>query len=155
MAAKERPKGICPECGRTISGRALGEHWVLLRSHNRTRGTKQLTVCLSPGRYRMVARIRDADVGLRAARGARRPMRRPAPMTAHGWTIDEACQEFAAAGLTVDPRRFRVIVRNLPGLQRCGEAPKGPKGGRGDALYPIGDLQELITRLEPWLTPPR
>jgi hypothetical protein len=61
-------------------------------------------------------------------------------VTAHGWTISEACQEFEAAGMPVDPRRFRIIVRNLPGLQRIGEAPSGERGGRGDFLYEIDCL---------------
>ena len=48
-----------------------------------------------------------------------------------------------AAGMPVDPRRFRIIVRNLPGLQRIGEAPSGERGGRGDFLYEIAELQLL------------
>jgi hypothetical protein len=75
-------------------------------------------------------------------------------VTAHGWTISEACQEFEAAGMPVDPRRFRIIVRNLPGLQRIGEAPSGERGGRGDFLYEISELQLLHRNLARWLTVP-
>lgn len=76
-------------------------------------------------------------------------------MTGHGWTISEACREFEAAGMPVDPRRFRIIVRNLPGLVRIGEAPSGERGGRGDFRYDIGQLQRLHAALAPWLTDSR
>ena len=77
-------------------------------------------------------------------------------MADEGWTISEACAEFAAAGMPVDPVRLRAIIRQLPGLTRCGETrkPPGSKGGRGDPLYPIGELQRLHSALAPWLTPP-
>jgi hypothetical protein len=65
MAAQEYAKGVCPDCGRTISGRAAGieanhgdRRWVDLRPHNRVRGTRHPVVCLPPGGYRRVPRIR-------------------------------------------------------------------------------------------------
>lgn len=73
-------------------------------------------------------------------------------MTAHGWTISEACAEFDAAGMPVDPRRFRIIVRNLPGLVPVGETKSGERGGRGQFLYEIGQMQRLHAALAPWLT---
>ncbi len=71
-----------------------------------------------------------------------------------GWTISEACREFEAAGMPVDCRRFRIIVRNLPGLVPVGEAKSGERGGRGQFLYEIGQLQRLHSALAPWLTVP-
>lgn len=77
-------------------------------------------------------------------------------MSAEGWTVAEACQEFERAGMPVDPARLRGIIRHLPGLTRIGETrkPPGSKGGRGDPLYPIGELQRLHAALTPWLTTP-
>jgi hypothetical protein len=70
-----------------------------------------------------------------------------------GWTISMACEDAADAGLPVDPRRFRIIVRNLPGLTPIGElrAPPGSKGGRREALYEVRDMQDLVTALARWL----
>jgi len=75
-------------------------------------------------------------------------------VTAHGWTLGEACEEFGRAGQPVEEARFAVIVRNLPGLVPVGEARKlpGSRGGRGHALYEIGELQRLHAALAPWLT---
>ena len=75
-------------------------------------------------------------------------------MTAHGWTISEAVAEFEAAGMPVDPRRFRIIVRNLPGLQPVGETKSGERGGRGQFLYEIGQMQRLHSALAPGLAVP-
>lgn len=74
-------------------------------------------------------------------------------MTTRGWTIREACEDFTAAGLAADPGRLGVIIRALPGFTRIGErrAPAGSKGGRREALYEIGELQELITAIARWL----
>jgi hypothetical protein len=74
-------------------------------------------------------------------------------VTAPGWTISEACEEFAAAGLPVDPDRFRVAVVRVARIPRVGETrqPPGSKGGRGHPLYPIGELQRLHSALAPWL----
>ena len=60
-------KGRCPECGRVISGRAVGieaghadRRWVSLAPHTRTRqGHGRDVPCLPPGGYRRVPRIRD------------------------------------------------------------------------------------------------
>jgi hypothetical protein len=68
MAAQERAKGRCPECGRVISGRATGieydyadRRFVALRPHNREeRGrTRHPVECLARGGRRVVPRIRD------------------------------------------------------------------------------------------------
>lgn len=69
-----------------------------------------------------------------------------------GWTISEACAEFERAGLPVDPKRLRAIIRNLPGLTPVGETPSGQLGGRGHPLYEIGQLQRLHAALAPWFT---
>jgi predicted Fe-S protein YdhL (DUF1289 family) len=67
MAAQERAKGVCPDCGRTVSGRAAGieydhgdRRFVVLRPHARSRqGHGRDVPCLSPGGYRRVPRLRD------------------------------------------------------------------------------------------------
>jgi hypothetical protein len=68
MAAQERAKGRCPDCGRVISGRATGieydhadRRFVALRPHNREeRGrTRHPVECLARGGRRVVPRIRD------------------------------------------------------------------------------------------------
>ena len=66
MAAQEYAKGVCPDCGRVISGRATGieaEHadrrWVILRPHNREEISRRPVVCLARGGRRVVPRIRD------------------------------------------------------------------------------------------------
>jgi len=71
-------------------------------------------------------------------------------MTGDGWTIDEALAEFARQGMPVDPKRFRAAVR-VAQLERIGETSSGAKGGRGQALYEIGQLQRLHSALAPWL----
>lgn len=73
-------------------------------------------------------------------------------MTRDGWTVAEACEEFERAGLPVDPKRLRAIIRNLPGFRPVGETRAGPQGGRGHPLYEIGALQRLHSALAPWLT---
>jgi hypothetical protein len=59
-------KGVCPDCGRVVSGRAAGpeeDHagrkWVVLGPHNRQRHARRPVVCLSRGGYRKVPRIRE------------------------------------------------------------------------------------------------
>ncbi len=69
-----------------------------------------------------------------------------------GWTIAEAVEEFARQGMPVDPARFRLAVTRVARLQRTGEAASGAKGGRGQAMYDIGQLQRLHAALSPWLT---
>jgi hypothetical protein len=70
------------------------------------------------------------------------------------WTISEACEQFAAAGMPVDEDRFRIAVTRVARIKRAGETPKGPLGGRGHVLYPISELQLLHAALAPWLTVP-
>jgi len=62
-----------------------------------------------------------------------------------------ACEQFAEAGMPVDEARFRIAVTRVARLPRAGEMPAGEKGGRGYALYPIGELQRLHSALAPWL----
>ena len=65
MAAQEYAKGICPDCGRKIAGRADGieyeaadRRFVVLRPHNRhPRGRRRPVVCLPPGGYSRVRRV--------------------------------------------------------------------------------------------------
>jgi hypothetical protein len=71
---------------------------------------------------------------------------------AEGWTVAEAVEQFARTGIPMD--HLDRIIRALPGFRRVGEAPKGPLGGRGAALYDIGQLQLLHKALAPWLTVP-
>jgi hypothetical protein len=73
-------------------------------------------------------------------------------MAGDGWTIDEALAEFTAAGMPVDPARFRMAVTRVARLPRIGETPSGPQGGRGQFRYPIGELQLLHKGLVRWLT---
>ena len=64
MAAQEYAKGICTECGRTISGRAVGieaahadRRYVDLRPHNRQQFSRRPSVCLARGGRRVVPSI--------------------------------------------------------------------------------------------------
>lgn len=75
-------------------------------------------------------------------------------MTAPGWTVSEACAEFERAGLPVEERRLRAIIRNLPGFNPIGASKPGPAGGRGHPIYEIGQLQRLHAALAPWWTAP-
>lgn len=56
MAAQERAKGVCPECGRVISGRAAGpeagragRRWVALAPYNREQYARYPVTCLMRG----------------------------------------------------------------------------------------------------------
>ena len=71
-------------------------------------------------------------------------------MTAHVWTVEEACAYFADGGAPVDPDRLRLVIRALR-WKPCGETPSGEKGGRGKPLYPIADLMKLHSFVLPWL----
>jgi hypothetical protein len=66
MAAQEYAKGVCPDCGRVISGRADGieaasadRRFTVLRPHNRLQFARRPVPCLTRGARRVVARIRD------------------------------------------------------------------------------------------------
>lgn len=72
-------------------------------------------------------------------------------MTGDGWTISEALEQFRRQGMPVDEARFRLAIRAVQ-LQRVGEKPSGERGGRGEKMYGIGDLQRLHSALAPWLT---
>jgi hypothetical protein len=74
-------------------------------------------------------------------------------VTADGWTIPEACAEFERAGMPVDEARFRIAVTRMARLRRIGETrqPPGSKGGRGNSLYEIGDLQRLHADVAKWI----
>ena len=65
-----------------------------------------------------------------------------------------ALEQFAEAGMPVDPGRFGLAVTRVARLPRVGEMPKGPLGGRGYFLYEIGELQLLHAGLVRWLTVP-
>jgi len=67
--AQEYAKGVCPDCGRVISGRAAGieydhadRRFVILRPHNREESSRHPVVCLARGGRRVVPRIRDAGL---------------------------------------------------------------------------------------------
>jgi hypothetical protein len=60
-----RAKGICPDCGRIISGRATGierqaadRRFVLLAPHNRQAKAEPPVTCLPFGARRVVPRLR-------------------------------------------------------------------------------------------------
>ena len=62
-----RARGRCPECGRVISGRAVGiqraaadRKFVALTWHNRRVGSRGAVPCLTPGGWRVVPRLQDA-----------------------------------------------------------------------------------------------
>ena len=76
-------------------------------------------------------------------------------MTADGWTIPMACEQFELQGMPVDEARFRIAVTRVARLARTGEMKSGERGGRGQALYDIGQLQRLHAALSPWLTTPQ
>lgn len=61
-----RAKGCCPDCGRVISGRAVGVQrraadrtFVALAPHNREDHSHHPVTCLPRGGWRVVPRIRD------------------------------------------------------------------------------------------------
>jgi hypothetical protein len=64
--ACQRAKGVCPECGRVVSGRATGpeseaadRRFVALGPHNRERDARRPVACLTRGGRRVVPRIRE------------------------------------------------------------------------------------------------
>jgi len=72
---------------------------------------------------------------------------------ADGWTIAEAVAEFERAGMPVDPVRFRIAVTRMARLRRAGEIrqPPGSKGGRGQSVYEIWQLQQLHKDVARWI----
>jgi hypothetical protein len=68
-----------------------------------------------------------------------------------GWTVAEAVEQFAQAGVPMDG--LARVIRALPGFQRIGETESGEHGGRGYAVYDIAELQQLHGRLARWLIP--
>jgi hypothetical protein len=66
-------------------------------------------------------------------------------VTADGWTIPMAVAEFERQGMPVDEARFRIAITRSVRIRRVGETrqPPGSKGGRGQILYDIGQLQQL------------
>jgi hypothetical protein len=56
-----------------------------------------------------------------------------------------AVATFAEQGMPVDEGRFRIAVTRAVRIKRIGETrqPPGSKGGRGQILYDIGQLQNL------------
>jgi hypothetical protein len=74
-----------------------------------------------------------------------------------GWTVSDAFDQFDAAGMPVDRAGFRAVVRaarRTGTLKPLGETRSGERGGRGQILYEIGQLQRLHAALSPWLTVP-
>ena len=82
-------------------------------------------------------------------------------MTGDGWTVTDASGQFAKTGMPFEERNLRAIIRNLPGFCRIGERRPlsddgSDRGGRGEAVYDIAELQQLHGFLagRGWLTPP-
>ncbi len=74
-----------------------------------------------------------------------------------GWTVSDALGQFDAAGMPVDRAGFRAVVRaarRTGRLKPLGETRSGERGGRGQILYPIAELQLMHKDLARWLTPP-
>jgi hypothetical protein len=75
-------------------------------------------------------------------------------MTAHGWTVSDAFDQFDAAGMPVDRAGFRAVVRaarRTGNIKPLGETKSGEHGGRGQILYEIGQLQQMHAALVRWL----
>ena len=75
-------------------------------------------------------------------------------MTAQGWTISDAFEQFDAAGMPVDRAGFRAVVRaarRTGNLKPLGETKSGEQGGRGQILYPIPLLQQMHKDNVRWL----
>jgi hypothetical protein len=64
-----------------------------------------------------------------------------------------ACEQFAQAGMPVDEARFRIAVTKMARIPRIGETrqPPGSKGGRGNPLYEIWQLQQLHKDVAKWI----
>ena len=72
---------------------------------------------------------------------------------ADGWTIPMAVAKFAEQGMPVDEARFRIAVTKMARLKRIGETrkPPGSKGGRGNPVYEIWELQQLHKDVAKWV----
>ena len=68
-----------------------------------------------------------------------------------GWTVADAREQFAKAGLPFDG--LARVVSVLPGFRPVGAMPPGPNGGRRYAVYDIADMQQLHAVLSRWLIP--
>jgi hypothetical protein len=76
----------------------------------------------------------------------------PAEAPPPPWTVEQACDWFAAAGVPVPggPRRLAAIIKALA-WKPVGETRSGERGGRGKALYSSRDFQLLHRDLAEWL----
>jgi len=75
-----------------------------------------------------------------------------------GWTVSDALGQFDAAGMPVDRAGFRAVVRaarRTGNLKPLGETKSGERGGRGQILYEISQLQLMHKDLVRWLTAER
>ena len=64
-----------------------------------------------------------------------------------------AVAKFAEQDVPVDEARFRLAVTKMARLKRIGETrkPPGSKGGRGNPVYEISDLQRLHADVAKWI----
>ncbi len=77
-------------------------------------------------------------------------------MTADGWTVPDALDQFAAAGMPLDETGFRAFVRaarRVGKIKPIGEKrkPAGSEGGRGAAIYDIAQMQLMHKDAVAWL----
>ena len=75
------------------------------------------------------------------------PAGQDAPAADPMWTIEQACQYFTESGLPIDADHLSMIIQGLE-LEPAGAGPSGPKGGRGKALYLMGDIMWLHATLQ-------
>ena len=69
------------------------------------------------------------------------------------WTVAYAAEFITAAGIPCTAAQLAGLLANLPGIHPVGEAPSGPRGGRGKAMYLVSDLMDVATANARWLTP--
>lgn len=74
-------------------------------------------------------------------------------MTAgRGWTVADAIADFDASGAPgprLTPYKL-TLLRRVFSVTHIAERESGAKGGRGERLYPVGDLQELHAMWVRW-----
>lgn len=63
------------------------------------------------------------------------------------WTVEEACDYFAAAGLPIRPDRLRKIIQGLEWEPAGTRAREPGETGRGKAVYRSSDMMILHARL--------